>query len=556
MEVATERSIAKINLLGNESGNMIVIVAIISMITGAIGYWVSVTSKVDKEIMGLGASQSASFLRTDFQHTIRKALQGRLPTSICPLQNTIKNFYDFNDLDFKIEKNYLDNPSTANVNELKSSSEIKCFFNPSRYEEVEFQKLNIAIRRMNAPNFISLSNFIAVDIVIAFKAGGKPTSQKFKLKYRLDVLTLNHYGMIFTDSSQQNLISLEPTSHVKVNSSVLFDLPQKINASIPLQSIMNLPEYQRLIFVKDVMTPAESFINSEEVSSYLAEKPLTHVFKKGIQYNTFVKDPNFKLPYEIPSYNPKWREFLDLTPVKDGYYPLPDLGGNARSAFFTLGMVSASFLIRSTSTNQTYNVMNKNLSFSCQEVTDLSRGVFNIYIFNHLQEDFTIDFTQNKDTDKPPLFCGLIAARNLTVILNNELDSSAFFQHHIIGKFILTGKLIIQGSGKLNIHDLSEYTDDQNEYSGVIIDSQNLRTQFFNQKYYSTQNFFLPVFKQGNINLSAIENRFYRPRKTGDFFNKSCNPYKCRDDDIPSPEEKDLIRRHHSNLMFEVYDSE
>jgi hypothetical protein len=569
VEAAQEQSSAKKKiLLNNESGNLVMVIGILVMIAGAIGYWVSLTSKVDQEIRGLGASQASTFLRADFRNTIKQAIQGRLQPISCPLmtqfQNTFHNFANANPL---IQKTYTDNISTPNVNEITTHPEIKCFFNPSRYgTNLSWEKITISLRRVTEPNFMTLSSFISAEVKASFKVNGKPTFQKYQLKYRLDVLTLDHFGLIFTNSNQTNRL-IEPgnDAFVKIDSSVLFDVADRINTKIPMNSIMTLPTPERLVYTRDVTTPSPGFNSSQAVIDFLTTNKLSDIFKKGIEYNALVKNSSFKLPYEI---NPiEWKELIDMTPLATDGYPLPKT--TPPSAIYNplTSSVTHTYLADRTSTTQTYNALfgannEKQVFQSCSKLLDFSTGLYTLYQFNHLDQDFTIDFSKSKETGFPPAFCGIIAAKNITVILNNEESTSPFYLHHLIGKFIISGRLIIQNKGKLNVHDIIEFTEDQINYPTLVIDAHNLRMQFYNQKYYSTQNFFLPVFKPNKYpnvtggSLLSHADRFYVSRSTRTFFNVTCASKKCRTPNIESPTAEDLATRHWQNLVFEVYDVE
>lgn len=564
MEAATEQFIARKSFLNNESGNILVVFSLMALIAGSVGYWISITSKVDKEIIGLGASQASSYLRSDFQNTIKKALQGRLTITTCPLKDVFQNsFYNFLNSDPRIEKSYQDNPVTTNINEIISHPEIKCFFNPSRYDVLKWEKIKILIQRSGEPNLISLSNFLNVEVTAAYKINEIPRSHKFKIKYRLDVLTLNHFGLIFKNSSSP-MIDLQNDSKLKINSSVLFDLPTRINSTIPLEHILKLPDFQRLAYHNEVYTPAASFSINDDAVSFLSTQSLGDVFKKGVQYNSLPKDLNFKMPYELaPS---EWSEIIDMSPITKDGYPLPfttppsiilnELDKNNSITF------NPSFDKRST--NSVYKKMYQHqtrLFESCSKEKILNSGIYPLHLFNNLNEDFEIDFSGNNSKPFIPVFCGVIAAKNLTIILNNEPTTSNYFQHHLIGKFILSGQLIVKNNGKLNIHDISEFNGDQYDYNiDFPIDVQNLRTQFYNQKYYSTQNFFLPVFKPNKYPLNATNSVFYVPRSTKSLFSKIENingqRKMARNDIITSPPPEDLIQQQYQNLVFEVFDAE
>ena len=78
------------------------------------------------------------------------------------------------------------------------------------------------------------------------KAGGELTVLKNQLRYRLDVLTMNHYGIIFTNSDAGELFDIGLSIKLKIISPVLFDRPNRSN-DIPLSHLLVLPDTGRLI---------------------------------------------------------------------------------------------------------------------------------------------------------------------------------------------------------------------------------------------------------------------------------------------------------------------
>ncbi len=161
------------------------------------------------------------------------------------------------------------------------------------------------------------------------------------------------------------------------------------------------------------------------------------------------------------------------------------------------------------------------------------------------------------------VFCGVIAAKNLIIKLNGQNSTGAYYRHHIIGKFILRGKIKIENQGSLAIHDIMDFSEGLAEYPGISFDISNLRTQFFNQKYYSTQNFFLPFFEsyplpllQNDNNLLGNPNMYFFPRSTRAFFNTSCGPGTCRTTTIESPAKEYLVQNHWGRLLYDIYDLE
>jgi hypothetical protein len=568
--------IAKKHNLQNESGNIILVIALIGMIAGLIGYWTSLSDKTDKEIRSLGTTQSATYMRADFKNTIKKSLNGT--NTACPLTATFKNtFKDFSvtSANAVINRTFTDNPSTTTVNEVSDASitETKCFFNISRYMGLKWEKLKISVRRTTEPNYMSLTNFIAVDIQSVFRVGGKPTVLKYQLKYRIDVLTMDRYGVIFTNSSAGDMFTIPSGSNLNINSPVLFDYSGRAAGTpLALKNLMVFPVNGRLIFGKEAFTTAPSLNSNAAVISFLTTKTIYDVFKQGLVYGQLPGGAVFKPPYEIN--NSQWTELLDFTDIENNY-ALPNQSPTA--IIWNDPLVVHTYGIPAGDNSNTASIYNRiagvtsgkenTLLNSCRPATDITSGPYPLLIHNNRTAAFTIDFTTNTDVDHPPVFCGLIVAKDLIIKLNGQNSAQDYYRHHIIGKFILSGKVIIINAGSLDIHDLSTFTDEAVDYPGITMDIANLRTQYFNQKYYSTQNFFLPFFDTYPTLLStdiALQDvtktdRYYFPRSTRSFFKDPCGTggaYRCRTPNIPVPSKEDLVQTHWQTLMYEVYDLE
>lgn len=552
------------------------------MIAGLIGYWTSLSDKTDKEVRSLGTIQSATYMRADFKNTIKKSLSET--NTACPLSATFRNqFKNFGvtTANAFIERTYTDNSSTNTFNEISDPAatnfaEIKCFFNISRYAGLKWEKLKISIRRTTEPNYMTLANFVSADIQAVFRAGGKPTVLKYQLKYRISVLTMDRYGLIFTKSEAGDLFTIPIGSSVNINSPVLFDYSgRSAGTPLALKNLIALPADGRLIFGKEAFTTAPSLSSlspNNAVISFLTTKVLYDVFRKGLEYG-HLPGGAFKAPYEINFH--QWTELLDFTHIKSSY-ALPDT--NPTAIVWNDPHIVNKYDDRPGNNSNTASIYNriadvtsgqeKTLLESCRFAEDISSGPYPLLIHNNITKEFTIDFTNNKDVNHPPVFCGLIVAKDLKIILNGQNSTQEFYRHHIIGKFILSGKVKIINAGSLTIHDLSTFTDDNIDYAGINMDITNLRTQYFNQKYYSTQNFFLPFFQtyptllstDAALQLPASADRYYFPRSTRSFFNNfpcgQSNAYFCRNPNIPVPTKEDLVERLWESLMYEVYDLE
>jgi hypothetical protein len=558
-------------ILNNESGNIVLVIALIGLIAGSIVYWNNLAGKVDTEVRSLGATQSTSYMRADFQNSIKKTIEGTntsCPTgTLSSFENNFKNYLT-SQQDAVYNVDYKDNPATP-INEVVdvSNLNIGCFFHPSRYQSLNWKSLKISIKRTSDPNYMTLSNFVAADIQAVFKvSSGKHTVLKYQLKYRIDVLSVNHFGTVFINSQSGPVFELDASSKIKIHSNVLFDVPSNYrNSPYPLSNLMDLPDTTKLTYLKETYTSTASFTSDTSLETFLNTKQLNDVFKKGVEYGHLSTDATFKAPWELSTAT-QWNDLLDFYPTSDEGYPLPKTTPN--SAIYNISSGSTVHTYGGTpniDTSEIYTRMNgagnpKKLTKSCGNVTDLSTGIYNLYVFNKLNQDFTIDFTQNTEVDFPPIFCGVMAVNNLIIKMNNQNSTSAFHKHHILGKFIVNGKIKVVGEGELHIHDLMDFNESEIEYLlPDPLNLMNLRTQFYNQKYYSTQNFFLPFFKPGKSpavgNLMTDPKRFYVPRGTTAFFTDLCAGYSCRVPNIASPDKKDLPT-YWQDLMFEVFNVE
>ncbi len=590
MGAVLEYLLAKKKVL-NESGNMIMVVVLITMISSFIAYWISVSTKVDKETRTLDSTKRTAYLRSDFKNTIHRSLEGN--NLLCPQANlgSLKDkFHNFAlDVNQAIhEETFLGHNSIL----ADGQTNVKCYFNPARYtqlaitseNQIEFLEVKVRTRRTTEPNYSTLSNFISTDILVRFKLNKKENVLKYQLKYRIDVLDLSRFGLIFRNTSTKLFELASPKSRVKVNALSLFDSPDRISAfqnptfipAIPLSYLINLPDTSRLIYNRPVYLAAKQVkVDSTLASNFLKNQTLYSSFRAGISTNRM--EGIGKAPYDV---NPdQWEDMFDYKQI-DEFYPLPKTSQKP-SMIWNVAMQSPIKTYNQTtdllSTDQIYNQINpgpdlgkKTLIQSCLDANSLSAEPYPLFIFKDFTKDFTIDFTGNNSAAWPPVFCGLIIAKNLIIKLNNSVTTAPFYHHHIIGKFILSGKIRVENDGQLFIHDLLHFTEDQVQYS-LELDATNLRTQMYNQKFYSSQNFMLPFFKDESVYQSITTdshrqdptktNRFYVPRSTKSFFNVTGTPecadtHFCRVANIPSPPLDKLLIDHWQNLVFEVYDVE
>ena len=553
-------------LPGDESGNMLIVTSIILLIVGAIGYFLSVSDKVDKEVRSLGATQKTVYLKPDVQETIRKTLMGNNPdcnaTTNPVIYTALKTaFMDFSTTLDNAKYVYSWKLTTSGGTTLTSVSDARCFFHPSRYTGIEFQNVTINMVRASEPNFITLSSFVTASINIGFKSAGKISQLKYSLRYRVDVLSLNHFGLIFYNSPQ--LFSQPDASSVRIHSWVLVDQPNR-SQKINMTKFLDNGDFEKLKFYKNFWMAAPGLSTDAYSLTFLKDKRLSNTFAYGIEFGVLPTAASFKAPYEKKP--TEWDDTFNYDYTLTGY-PLPKLSGpvavikkpteptpTMRYDLFEDGTPFNSS--KSFNTADIYASMyssKADVFQSCAPaMTDA--GQVNVLIFNNLGADFTIDFTGNTATGTPPIFCGFVAARNLTIKLNDSTDPAVKL-HHLIGKFIINGTINVVNKGELHFHDIMSVSVDDINYG--IADLENVRTQYYNWKFYSTQNFQLPFFQNDSFyGSSAPNDLFFQPRATKSFFNKDCSPYKCRDDDINVPTDTMIIDDHKNDLLYEVFSVE
>ena len=557
-------------ILGNESGNLLVIISLIGLMTMSLVYFTRLSDMVDQEIVSLSSTQNSIYLKPDLQETIKRSIKGM--NDECPVN--VLNDLRAKFLDFGLPTSnaiYTYKPGDI---DLKSDKTATCFFHPGRYgNAVKFENVYINLYRDGEPNLINLSSTIAGDVRIGVNWGGKKSVLKFIIRYRVDVLSLDHFGMIFNSPRNGKLIDQEDSSsQISFNTTTLVDMQDRNrNDSFDLSLLIPLKRFDSVYFNEDVYIAAPSLTSSEKIITFLKDHKISDIMKKGMQFGILPTD-NFISPYQSPTN--QYRDLFNYDVTASGRYLLPKLDASEAVIGTSASGITHQYSRNkfneplpgsiesfNKSTAAVYELMSgdkKRLNDSCNTV-DLSSGVYNLFIFNNLNEDFTIDFSGNTELSDPPVFCGLIAAKNLTIILNGDA-SGPTMENHFIGKIILNGKLTVKNAGKLTINDIVTLTQDSVQYD-KIDDVTNLTLQYMNQKYYSTQNFALPFMKNniysGKTDLLGSPDQYWVPRDVRNFFNKDCFGKKCRMSPITSPSSiMDIITRNKGNLLYEAFVAE
>ena len=570
-------------ILGNENGNLMMVITLIVMITGAIGYFMAVSDRVDTEIRVLGGTQATAYLKSDIQESLRRAMKtGNHDT--CTIADSMKTMYqDFlrSDADsiFSLDLRKPDNVGYAAwIGDPNTLGKLSCFFHPNRYNgNTEFHLFKITMKRSSTPNLVNLSNYIQAEILIQAVTAGRSTNLKYLMRFRVDALTMANYGMIFgLDNPAQPLYDVAADARLTIDAKTLIEQPDR-NREVALSNISN---YTNVFFNQKVWLTSPNIGTDAAAVNFLRSKNLRDYFREGIVFDAF-DDRSQIVPWRVST--GQYNDLFDYDLIMNSRYPLPKLSGSQISAIATSsGTITHEYgndkdnnPIPDGINNHNQNTagifelmypeapptpnMNKNkLWKSCTSV-DTSTGVYNMLVFNNKNMDFTVDFSQSKTTVDPPVFCGMIAAKNLTIILNGEDEASETYSHFIIGKFLITGQIKVVNRGKISLVDILDLDQDTTPYT-VIDDFTNLQVQYFNQKYYSGQNFTLPFFRTNSIysltDYTAGADRFWVPRDTRNLFTASCgigSTYKCRINPIGSPTDStSILTAHASNLLYEV----
>ena len=531
-----------------------------AMIAGGVAFYMTVIDSADKDIRHLGGIKNLSFLKSDIEQTTKRTILGQ--NSECPAstRNEIKKKF----LDFHTSSQQATYKWSVTDKQLKNSKTTTCFFHPARFA-IDIKEFHIEITRTSEPNFLQNASIVTVNTRITTQLGKTRNQQKYLSRYKISVKSLEEFGLVADTSN--NLFNIDQGAKVVINGETLIDQSNR-QSPFPLDKLITT-DHSQIRYGSPVHVAAPSIVVGENGQNFLAKNPLTNIFAHGINLDTL--PINTKAPYQHTSSN-KWADVFDYSNIED-FYPLPLL----ESGTSIVGTNSHGMLRKygeDYKTKKAFNPKNihndtksiystiygtggeKMLYKSCTE-SDIESGKFNLLIFNNFNEDFTIDFSENKTGSDPAVFCGLIAARSVTVYLSGDDN----FNNQFIGKIFVKNGIKVRNKGILRIHDLVSVSNEQILDSSVksIINLANLKLQYYNQKYFSSQNFALPFFNDASTYSSTDPKLlFYVPRATKDFFKQTCDlpvpdsTLKCRQAEINSPNMKALTSDLGDKLVYDV----
>lgn len=552
------------NIIKNESGSILLGLTFLAIIAGGVGFYMSVNDNADKEIRNLGGIKTLSYLKADIENTLKKTIAGKNTQCPTTITNELRNkFIKFStsaeDAQYKI---------LISENDIKKSPITRCFFNPSRFP-IDFKELAIDINRTSEPNFLQGSSILTINTRIATQLGKTRNQHKYLTRYNVSIKNLESYLLIGDGSNK--LFDINSGANLHVNGDILIDQNDR-NKSYLLDNLITA-SFDQIRYGGNVNVAAPSLVIGEDGKRFLEHNPLTNIFSAGLNLDALPL--TITAPYQHANAQ-RWSDIFDYSSINE-YYPLPQLnsgtaviGSNNHGLIRKFGedhKTNKNFNPKSFH-NNTKNIYTsiygtdggKLLAKSCSP-SDIESGYFNILIFNNFAEEFIIDFRENKSPENvtnPAIFCGLIAARSITVYLSDETPSTP---NEFFGKMMVKERIKVIGKGTLRLNDLVTVSNEQiiNPAARSLINLANLKLQYYNQKYFSSQNFALPFFTDSSIYSSSNPDYlFYVPRATRDFFNQSCDlpvpdaSLKCRQAEIKSPDIKFLTSTLGDRLVYDI----
>ena len=543
-------------ILLNQDGNMMVIVLMLAAIGGGIATLMKRMDNTQSAVGFLRTLSNKQVLKGELQSNINRLILGQ--ASHChhsSLKTRMEKFRvmdpsaSFSDVSFQAQIAAGQNPFHNPL--------VSCLLDEGKFKELPIKSLGIESKLSSRPNAVSLRSEVSSTVSLAIQGEGVNYNLDFKVQTSVSVLSMQSYGVIFTNyTAGRELISLSGRDvEVNVDGKVIVDSNGTRPRMRDLISLSNANKGLKLRYKKPFYLNASGLRANASNDDQFAE--LSHAYQEsalgGSYANAF---SGIDLPWR--SQPLKYREdyWYDFLLEHGRILPKSSFGTSAIQTGETDFLLFGKSLTGSTVGNWSNNSRDTKKLFnriktakSVHETCRQREGSrFYHMVFNHLNKDFTIDFSENNDVDNPPVFCGLVAARNLKIILNkSHLDELK--TNIILGKFLISGQIEVVGdSRELKILDVLDFgVSDVNLSLPAQVKLELLPEQFLMQKYYLGQNFFLPLFKSAHSGISP----YFLPREASAFMSRFCGSYWCVATTITSPEPKQILD-HQGYFKYEV----
>lgn len=516
---------------------MLVIITIISTIGACIAYFINATDLVDSEIRGLGATQQLSYQKAEIENSLIKWLEGRPSPACNPVKNAlIDKFTNFqlSDQESRIVfEQASGSPATPiiNFNSSFPNVHLPCFMNPNRYREFSLKDFKAEFFRIGQPNYMGLSNEVGALITFEMHynrgaGAAKIFRQKYNFRYRLEASSLGNYGLIFTRSPVgDTAISANSPGSTKTfvlaKTLVLGPSPELTNLASYGSGSSDYTEFQNEVHVS-----SGHLVIDNTSLEYVKNNGFDKIFTKGIVTDAIPStetNPGYIYPTNFGGQ--AWQEsfnyyywdqvgHLPLTSSLRTASPAPPSGGTSYYSNSIEGTSVALDDVKLRDTNQIFSSPlhgsePANVFTTCAFTTTGGPNQSRMMTWANMNNSFTIDLRRNTDAATPPVFCGMIAARDITIILNDLEDNpstsdSEFTHHYLIGKFIVSNGIKIQGKGKIHIIDGLDFQKEDINLPGVsVVNPSLIQQHIYSFSYTSYRNFFMP-FLRANTSYTSL----------------------------------------------------
>lgn len=547
-------------LLNNQQGNLLMVVLLTLSIGSAVFLYMMSSDRVAQSVSELKDTQSQVVLRAEISNNLSKLFSGRgINPLLCPnsvvteLKNKFANFEATAE-----QAQFLFDQSFTTTTPAFSNQYVRCLINPNKFSSLSISRIRWQTVRTTEPNLVSMTSDVSSSIIVMVKGSKSINKFDYSFKHRVKPRSVDDYTLIYTNYSNKKLI----------NSSVA---PVTVMGKTLLSSGATEPSLTHLISLK-ATEPKVTYLDTVNVSAQQIKvtdtdlvdlnadgRSLSDSIPNGIISNALTDIAT--LPWSDTS---KFNDRLQYT-YMDDFYILPYGSGN------TLLKQNNEPFSNSVSNNNTNDIFGaaagllavydppenvpEAVSKTCLK-SNSGYGQFNIFVFNNINQTLTIDFTNNKNEPgndlRKAVFCGVVAANKIIVKLNNETTPETM-NNYLIGKFIVRDEIEVQGNGHLFILDGINFknSDVQDGLPQGNLASE-VSTQMYMQKFYMTQNFFLPFFYSSPTGTDA---HYFKAKSISDFFASPCpapNASKnCRNETITTPE-TDVILQFKDNLIYDA----
>lgn len=532
------------------------------------------SKRVNTAIKGLDSVRLQTVFSSDIKKNLGSLFSHRPPATCRP--DMAKRFQTLATLEHQTLQSFKPNEKTfpPNNDAIASDALVRCLLNASKYDlrEVKLHKLKASFTQASLPNLNAYYIDINSQVQISLHGGTTGAINfRFNFKHRVSIKSMEDYGIIFTRYNKTAPLFNSGT-YRKIS---VFGKVAITNTTPRNLSFAHLTHRDKadVTYFSLIESQGEKLEVSNEIDSMIEQGSLSfnENFKQGIEFNSFRNKQGTPLVLPWNRYSNQYQDIFWYDLIRD-IYILPKLDSRISVAkvgnsFYQYGQkqdgdIDLSLTVGDNQRN-TAKIFQR-LTGSPSDLVDTCKkpnpaiGKFHPLVFNHLNEDFIIDFSQNNTLGRPPIFCGAIAAKNLKIILNTN-PSPELNKHYFIGKLIISGNIeIVGGMSNKEVIFLDSSRLTSSQIDGYVLPDDatvdDVASSLFLQKFFLTQNFFLPLLEAAPVGGSAS---FYRPRSLKEFFNEPCGTSptstppengRCRSASIPSPERLAILEQ--KNLFY------